>query len=572
MTRVLVVLAVLAVLIIGAVGTYFIWFAPQPAGVELEFQTPAEVSVGQPFEVAVHFSNPNNQIIKNARMSLILPEGISFVGKSSELKVSEQMIGDIGPGSLNRQSFNLIVTNGVQSVKRILAKITYGLESNPSAEFESKKEANISIGQSSISLSFSAAEKVFAGQNFDIGINYVNNTDQDLENVQLKLEYPPVFQYKESSVEPLRGNNYWDLGALSAGKNGELAITGNLVGQGAGEDVFNGIITASYQGQTYTISGQEIKIGIATSPLVIGIQVNGSSEGVLNFGQTARYVISYRNNSNTSLANLSIEANLTGQALDLYGLRTEGSLNSVRNTITWNKATTPSLSSISPGGVGSVSFDVQLKKQFTPTKSTDKNYSVQVDAQIESPTVPGGASGDKTVSMTGLESKLAGYLSLETKALFRDASSGILNSGPYPPKANTPTRYTIHWILKNHTTDMGNARVSAFLRPNTKFTGTTKSTTGSKPEYNSQTGEVFWDVGSIAAAQGIVGGKLEAIFQVENTPSVNEVGQNSNLISESKLTAKDLFTDMDVSGSSPAIDTSLPSDAGSGSTNRAVGQ
>src|SRR3989344_3384106 len=114
MTRVLVVLAVLAVLIIGAVGTYFIWFAPQPAGEELEFQTPAEVSVGQPFEVAVYFSNLNNQIIKNARMSLILPEGISFVGKSSELKVSEQMIGDIGPGSLNRQSFNLIVTNGVQ--------------------------------------------------------------------------------------------------------------------------------------------------------------------------------------------------------------------------------------------------------------------------------------------------------------------------------------------------------------------------------------------------------------------------------------------------------------------------
>ncbi|HEY4525597.1 MAG TPA: hypothetical protein VJL32_00670 [Candidatus Paceibacterota bacterium] len=568
MTRSLIALVVLVLLALLGVAAYFIWFAPKPAGIEMEFETPTEVAVGQPFEIAVHFSNPNDQIIKNTKLSLVLPEGISFVGKPSDQRAYEQTIGDIGPGSLNRQSFNLIVVNGVQSVKRITARLVYGLASNPSAEFESKKETSISIGQSSIEVSFSAPEKVFAGQNFDVGVNYVNNTDQDLDNVQLKLEYPPTFQYKESSVEPSRGNNYWDLGSLRAGQKGELAINGNLVGREVVEYAFNGTITASYQGQVYTISAQTTKISIATSPLILGIQANNSSDQILNFGGRVRYTINYRNDSNTTLASLSVQANIAGEVLDFSTLRTDGSLDSVSNTITWNTATTPSLVNISPGASGSVYFDLQLKSQFTPVKLTDKNYTVKIDAQIESPTIPAGASGDKTVSMTSLENKVAGRLDLFTKGYFRDASSGILNSGSYPPRVNVPTQYTIHWILRNYATDMGKVRVSANLRPNTKFTGVTKSTIDSKPKYDSETGEVVWEVGNIAAAQGIVGGKLEAIFQVENTPAVNEVDQDSLLVGDSKLTAKDLFTDLDVTASSKAIATNLPDDTSLGTERR----
>ncbi|MFH0890535.1 MAG: hypothetical protein V1856_00705 [Candidatus Liptonbacteria bacterium] len=564
MAKILIILGVLALLSGTGIAVYFIWFAPQPSVLALEFETPFEVAVGQPFEVAVHFSNPNEQVIQGAKLSLTLPEGISFVGKDISQRTSEQMVGDIGPGSLNRQSFNLIVVNGVQSVKRISARLTYGLASNPSAEFEAKKETSISIGQSSIAVSFALPEKVFSGQNFDIGVNYVNNTSQDLENVQLKLDYPPVFQYKESSVEPTQGNNYWNLGSLRAGQGGELSINGNMVGRDAVEYSLNGAITASYQGQTYTISAQTAKIGIATSPLVVGIQVNGSSESVLNFGEIVRYAVNFRNDSNTTLKNLTVQANIVGEAADMSGLRTDGSLDSLNNTITWNPATTFSLASLSPGATGSVSFDLPLKKQIVPTRLSDKDYTVRVDAQVESPTIPAGAVGSKTISMTGLESRVAGRLDFEAKGYYRDAASGIVNSGPYPPRAGVPTKYTIHWILRNYTTDMGNVRISANLRPNTLFTGTTKSTISPKPQFNTETGEVYWEVSNLAAGQGIVGGKLEAIFQVENTPAVNEIGSDSVLLSESKMTGKDLFTNLDVSGTAEYINTGLPNETSFG--------
>lgn len=568
--RFLIILSVLALLVAGGFASYYIWFAPQSAKVDIQFDLPSEVSVGQPFEVAVHFPNPTDQVIQNAKLTLTLPEGISFVGKDQESRTSENLIGDIGPGSLNRQSFNLIVINGVQSVKKISARLTYNLSNNPSAEFESRKEANVTIGQSSISVSFSAPQSIFAGQNFDIGVNYVNNTSQDLDNVELNLEYPKSFQYKQSSIDPSRGNNYWDLGSLAAGKGGEISITGNLVGQEGLENVLNGTIVATYQGKKYVISAQSVKINIASSPLVVNILTNGKADEILEFSNNVDYTINFRNRSNTALANLSVTAYLTSQALDYASLRTEGSLDSQRNTITWTTATTPSLGLLAAGGSGSVSFNLRLKPQATPSRLTDKNYTVRVEVAVESPTVPVGASGDKTESMASLESKIASRLDFTGKALYRDASSGIANSGPYPPRVDAPTKYTIHWILRNYNDDMSNVRVSAFLRPNTKFTGVVKSTIDSKPKYNSQTGEVSWDAGSLAAAQGIIGGALEAIFQVENTPAANELGQESILLSESKLSGKNTFTNQEISSTFRSMTTSLPDDTNLGNDRRVM--
>jgi hypothetical protein len=81
-------------------------------------------------------------------------------------------------------------------------------------------------------------------------------------------------------------------------------------------------------------------------------------------------------------------------------------------------------------------------------------------------------------------------------------------------------------------------------------------------------GTVTWKIEKISAGKGVVNEPIEAIFQIQGTPYTSQVGQYEPLLGETDLTGTDAFTNLPVSASDNAIDTSLPDDttlgAGSG--------
>jgi hypothetical protein len=76
----------------------------------------------------------------------------------------------------------------------------------------------------------------------------------------------------------------------------------------------------------------------------------------------------------------------------------------------------------------------------------------------------------------------------------------------------------------------------------------------------------------VPATTGIADKPLEAVFQVTNTPAVNQVGQTITLLGPATLTATDGFTSSTLSASAPAITTALPDDTSVASNNRDVTQ
>ena len=137
-------------LVVGAIAFFFYTRGPRGERVGLEFVKPSSVLLGEPFTFSVSASNYSDGILKNAKLSVRLPEGISFLGQPQNQRVMEQAIGDIGPGSVNQQSFNLIVTSGGDSVKRIEAKLAYSPPQNTSVQFESAAEADLAVGQPAV--------------------------------------------------------------------------------------------------------------------------------------------------------------------------------------------------------------------------------------------------------------------------------------------------------------------------------------------------------------------------------------------------------------------------------------
>jgi hypothetical protein len=546
--------------VLGAgVGLYFYLQTP---GVEvgIEFVKPEQVAVAEPFILTVSLSNYSDTIVENAKLALVIPDGVSFLGQAPDQRVLEQAVGDLGPGSLNQQTFNLIVLEGAQSLKRLEAKLRYRTSGGSTAEFESIEQVDVAVGQPAASFAFTVPEKVFSGENFDLVLDYANNSGEDLKNVRLALEYPPSFTFKKSSFAPERSTNQWNLGALAKGDDGSITVSGNIIGPEQSFANFKGTLSADFLGQRYTLNVQSASVALATSPLSLSVLVNGRSDYAARLGDTLQYALFYKNNSGITVENATVRAALVGELFDFASARTEGALYSLTNTFTWNAASAPTLSSIPPGGSGSVLLQIALKDRFPIRRLSDKNYVLKVIAEIESPTLPPGTAAEKTVGAAALETKVAGNLETKARGYFRDAASGFLNGGPYPPKVNQPTQYTIHWTLVNYATDVSGVRLSAFLQSGTKFTGKVAGNVASKPTYNAASGEVRWDVGNIIATKGVIGEPVEAVFQIEHTPAVNQVGQTVALLGETRIEWADAFVEQTFSSVVPPVTTDLPDD------------
>ncbi len=134
-----------------------------------------------------------------------------------------------------------------------------------------------------------------------------------------------------------------------------------------------------------------------------------------------------------------------------------------------------------------------------------------------------------------------------------------------------PTQYTIHWRLTNYSTDVANITVSAYLQSGSRFTGVVSSNIASStPTYNPDSGLVTWQVGSLPATKGITGAPAEAVFQIENTPSLTQVNQNVSLLGETKVEWTDSFVGAVYDATAPPLDTSLPYDKTITDTGRTV--
>jgi len=541
---------------------YFLLLRP-PAGpnVSISFTKPSQILVGDPFDLSVSFSNNSSNILSGATLAVSLPDGVSFAGQSSGQRVMQEEVGDLGPGSINDQSFNLIVTGNPNSVQHIDAKLTYGTGSTSGTQFTTDGGVDLIIGGPAITLDINTPTSIFSGQNFQIPVTYTNNTSHSFDNVELTLQYPPVFNFVGSTMpSDSAGNNTWNLGTIPPAGTATITITGNAAATSNSAYTLTGNLTGEVSGDTYNLTQGTANLAIGSSPLSLSIAINNSQDYVAHIGDTLAYKITYTNNSNVTFENATLQATLVGAMFDLSTLQSAGSFSSVNDTVTWSGANTPQLLNINPGQSGSVTFQLNAAQSFPIRLLSDKDYTLGVNAQISSPTVPPGTTASSTVSVASAQNKVGGEISLSAPAYWRDANSGILNSGPYPPKVNQATQYTIHWIITNYSTDADNVTVTASLQSGTTCTGAIKSNMSTSPVCNPQNGLVTWQIPSVPATTGITGPAAEAIFQVTNTPAVNEVGNSVTLLGPSTLQATDDFTSSTLSATAAAVTTNLPDD------------
>lgn len=540
------------------VALIFLWVQSRRAkGLSVSFEAPDQVLIGSPFEISVNISNDSRSVLRDARLSLILPDEIVFVGEPREKNIIHKDIGNLGVGSLAQEKFRLMTLSGENTIKKIQAGVIYSPASLGS-KFEQKSEADLTIGGFGLPLDIVTPTKVFSGEDFETVISFKNVSDADYLDLKMNIVYPPNFNFLKASVELENSHREWPLGDLRRGSDNELKINGNLIGPDNAFFNFEVSIEVGFKNQRYTITANTATVSISPSPLSLRIGLNDDPNYVAKLGDFLHYTITYVNNTDIGLRDATIRAQLKGDMFDFSSLATQATFRSVDNTLVWNVSNASALALIAPGESGTVIFDIKTKQNYPIRRLNDKNFTLQIFAQIESPTVPVFVAAKKTINSLSYETKVAGQIKVDAKAYFRDAAAGIINEGPFPPRVSQPTQFTIHWVVTNFSTDVSEVKAKAFLGPNVRFTGVAKSNTGILPVYDAQTQEMTWEIDKIIATKGVVGDPLEAIFQVEAVPSRANVFWP--LIQETAIVASDAFTGLDLVSKDAPVTTALPDD------------
>lgn len=552
---------VVALALIAGASWYFLVSHTNPIDLAVDIAHQGEVRVGEPFLVSINLTNDSERILSNVDIALSLPVGIMVVGRATNSLIVESSIGDMEPQSATKEEITLIALRDPQSIKQLSVKATYHSPTDPRATFEVRETSELRLGSPALPISFSFPEKAIINEEFPITIKYRNNSGHTYSDLVLRLTHPTTFKIISTDPERDEEPAEWHIGNLRQGEEKTITIRGAVGNTTQSFANFEARLLITLDGKQYPMSIEPATLVVAPSPLQLSIVANGSSEYVAKIEDNITYTIKYKNTLNTPLENVTVSAALRGVLFDIPTITSVGSLNSITNTITWNAAQAPQLARVQGGQEGSVTFTVRLKKEFPITRVGDKNYTLQVHAVGESPTVPPGSNASKVSSKADLETKVQGAVELASKAYYRDPSAVVTNAGPYPPRVNQPTQYTVHWTIKNYATDLSGVSVRALLQSGTKFVKVIKVSAGAGTLVpNAASGELRWNVGTIPATRGVISAPLEVVFQVEHTPGANQLGQSVTLVTGPILEANDDFVDKSYTVSASIATTELPDD------------
>lgn len=577
--------AFILVLGAGCAAGYFLLLKHKASftgqAVKLDIIAPEEVISGSTYDYLVEYANEERENLENVKLTIYFPPGFNFLDALPSPEEREELqeanvvkrvqgesraltwnLGTIAKGNKAAVKLKGAILGEVGAKRALKAIISYQPE-NFNSHFSKEKEIEVKIKQSLVDFSLEAPSKVGKGKEFNILVKYRNATAEDLENLRIIVNYPIGFSFAASQPRPDHENNIWDLRVLEPGERGRVDIQGKIPEVSPQGLVFraNLGILDQYQ-QFFSQTLEERPIIVLDPRLEITATVNKEEKATLSPGEELEFIITYYNIGEVSLEGARITYKMNTDLLDPDSVAVENGRRDAGGNFVWDDQTEPNLKKISPNQKGKVKFTARLLSVF-PYSSLDKrNLKLTGKASFISNKVGDLEGFNFNVESNDLEAKINTEFSLAEEARYYTLEYEKAGSGPLPPKVGESTTYRVYWTVSNTTNDAENIRLQTILPEGVGFGEDSFTSLGNNIKYNSETREVLWDLGRLQAYAGSVLSGAQAWFEVVITPLPLEVGQILPLTGETKISGRDLFTEEEISGSYPALDTDLKNDLG----------
>lgn len=532
---------------------------------------PGEAKSGRLLNYEVSFKNDNRVDLKDAVLKFTYPESFKpedMVGFKMDSSTGGSLnIGTVKAHDLGKMTFSGRAYSPTGTLMYLKAELAY-MPSNFNSQFSSKVQLPINVISSPITLEIMAPQNVSGGDSVDYLITYRNESRDDFDDIRIRAEYPEGFTFSGAVPKVSEGNNVWYIGNVAAGKTDKIVISGKLEGNRDEMKTVKVYVGSVNQGQFFSYSEEDAASKIVTSPLSIAQTVNGLTALTANAGDTLYFEIGYKNNGDRGYRDVIVTEKIDSPVLDYTTLDMEGGAYDANSkTITWKASDYANLKNLEPGQIGVIKFNIKVKNIIPVASLNDKNFVISSVTKIDSPDIPTPIQMNKVIAGNKMDIKLNSKIVLDAKGYYNDTL--IPNFGPIPPKVSSETTYALYWRLINVSNDLAEAKVEAFLPTGAFFTGK-KFPEDANLIYNERANTLTWDIGNMAAGEGVLNKPREVSFQVKITPAPNQAGFDAKLLNQSTFFAKDLFTGEKLTVTAPEKTTHLIEDQGIGTGYKVV--
>ncbi len=532
-----------------------------PQNIDLEVVAPSLVDGGKEVQFDIVIRNRNTTELELADLVITYPPGSRHPNNpTQDLVQDRQSIGTIKSGEQVKRTAQALVYGREGEQQTVQVKLEYSIVGS-NAVFERYGQAQFTIGSSPVSVTVSSPQEAIAGQPLTFTIEVRSNATTPVNDLVVKGEYP--FGFQAVSAEPKAdAGGIWRLGTLQPGASRTVTLVGTVEGEDGDERIFR-FVAGSNDDQT----DPKVKVPYITVPQTLtvrrpfiggAIAVEGQSGKTITVssGSKVNGIVSWQNNLPEAASDVELVLSFKGPALEKDSIQGQGGFyQSSDASIIWSKDQNPSLASVAPGATGEFQFSFDTK---SPGAGGTLITNPTIDLNLTVRAVRPASGVPETIGSAAVAKvTVASALSLGVQSLH--FSGPFQNSGPMPPRAESPTTYTIVWAVKNSSNTVGNGLVSATLPTYVKFLG---AQAGSGISYNEGSRTVSWSLGDIKAGVGYTLASRTAAFQVELMPSVSQVGQAPSLTSAPLLTGQDRFAQVQLSAEGQVPTTKLVGDNG----------
>lgn len=518
---------------------------------------------GEDLPLQIQIINKNNTDLDLVDLVVEYPKS-STGDLTSETERLRESLGTISAGAVRNENVNVILFGEQGSIRQVRVAIEYRVEGS-NAIFVKEKMYDVTINTTPINLSIDAPREVTPNQDITIALKTSLNSTRTLDGVMIKAEYPVGFQYTSAEPKPTLGNNIWVIGKLKPGEEHDIYIQGRMLEVFDGEEktfkVSTGTQSSSDKSILDIVFNSLAHTVLIQKPFIQAqLYINGAyaREYAVNQKTPIQAQIRWKNNLNTVVNDVVIRAKISGNALDRRAVNSQqGFYSSSEDVIIWDKNSDSRFKEINPGESGSVGFSLSSLPLFTAQSGLLSDPTISVEISVSGKQADQGNAYKEVKSTDSKVIRMISDVGLVTKALYY--AGPLKNTGPIPPKVETPTTYTIVWSISNSSNNLSKVEVRSTLPELVNFEGKVLPEDGTL-SYNSATKEIVWKVGNVARGTSFNSSSKEVAFQISFTPSLSQVGTAPTLINDATLTGHDNFANVNVRVNKASLDTRLYAD------------
>lgn len=508
--------------------------------------------------LSISIENKNAADLLDVALSIEYPQGTTSASGVT-LQKEKRDIGFFPAGVRKVESIAPVLYGEENTTRTILLTLEYNLEGSQN-RFLKKTEFPVLLSSSPLSLSVDGPTSISNGQPFSLIIKNTMNESANLKNAYVHVEYPNGFSFQSATPAPTAGVSTWALGDLIAGAYRAITVRGRInaaVGEERSFRIYSGTsekpdatkVETVYNSQIHTV---QIEDPFLATKLIINGQ-EGDTFSVQN-GEVVNGLLRWAHTGPLPIANPIIKLRIVGSSVDETSMQaTNAVYNSFEKEIQWSdEALLPVGAALIDQGQSGV-----LPFSFRTIETQGVADDIILTVSIEG-TFPDRDNQKQILS--GVEEKTLRFSSrLQFSAVAVNSVGVFPNTGPFPPKVNNRTTYTIIWSVRPSENTLENAQFSAVLPQGVEWNRKI-APEGARVSYNPETRTVVWNIGTLVRASPTNNRSSSVAFQIAVTPPLGSVGRELTLLSPTLYTANDTALDTLITDEKPALTTRLITD------------